>query len=106
MKRDYYELLGIAKTASQDEIKRSYRNLARKYHPDVNKEHGAAEKFKEINEAYQVLSDPDKRSQYDYFGQAGAPGGGGFEGFGAGSPFQGYEGFGEFTDLFDVFFGR
>lgn len=106
MKKDYYEILGVSKNASQDEIKRSYRNLARKHHPDVNKEAGAADKFKEINEAYQVLSDPNKRSQYDYFGQAGGTGGTGgfgFEGFDFGEPFQG---FGEFTDLFDVFFGR
>lgn len=103
MKKDYYEILGVSKNSSQDEIKRSYRNLARKHHPDVNKEAGAADKFKEINEAYQVLSDPNKRSQYDYFGQAGGTGGFGFEGFDFGEPFQG---FGEFTDLFDVFFGR
>jgi len=107
MKRDYYETLGVAKGASQDEIKRSYRTLARKYHPDVNKEAGATEKFKEINEAYQVLSDPNKRSQYDYYGQAGGAGqsgpGGGFGGFDFGG--QGFEGFGEFGDLFDVFFG-
>jgi molecular chaperone DnaJ len=109
MKKDYYEALGVSKTASQEEIKRAYRNLARKYHPDVNKETGAADKFKEINEAYQVLSDPNKRSQYDYFGSSGGPGGGysgGFEGFDVGEAFRGFEGFGEFTDLFDVFFGR
>jgi len=107
MKRDFYEVLGIAKGASQDEIKRAYRNLARKYHPDVNKESGAADKFKEINEAYQVLSDPNKRSQYDYFGQAGPQGAGGQGGFG-GFDFSGggFEGFGEFGDLFDMFFGR
>jgi molecular chaperone DnaJ len=108
MKRDYYETLGVAKGASSDEIKRSYRNLARKFHPDVNKEAGATDKFKEINEAYQVLSDPNKRSQYDYYGQAGGRqagpgGGGGFEGFDFGQ--GGFEGFGEFGDLFDVFFG-
>lgn len=106
MKRDYYEILGVSKNASQDEIKRAYRNLARKYHPDVNKERGAADKFKEINEAHHVLSDPNKRSQYDYFGQAGGAGPGGFEGFDFGEAFRGFEGFGEFTDLFDVFFGR
>lgn len=106
MKRDYYEILGVSKNAPQDEIKRAYRNLARKHHPDVNKESGAAEKFKEINEAYQVLSDPNKRSQYDYYGQAAGPSGFGFEGFDYGEPFRGFEGFGEFTDLFDVFFGR
>lgn len=107
MTRDFYEILGIGKTASQDEIKRAYRALARKFHPDVNKEAGSADKFKEINEAYQVLSDPQKRSQYDYFGQAGGPsaaGGGfsGFEGFDFGG---GAGGFGEFGDLFDMFFG-
>ncbi|MBN3032651.1 MAG: molecular chaperone DnaJ [Candidatus Saganbacteria bacterium] len=104
MARDYYETLGVARGASQDEIKRAYRNLARKYHPDVNKESGATEKFKAINEAYQVLSDPNKRSQYDYYGQAG-PQGGGFGGFDFGEGFRGFEGFGEFGDLFDAFFG-
>ena len=77
MKRDFYETLGVQKNASQDEIKRAYRNLARKHHPDVNKAPGSAEKFKEINEAYQVLSDPNKRSQHDYYGQAGRRGGAG-----------------------------
>ncbi len=103
-KRDYYETLGVAKGASQDEIKRSYRNMARKYHPDVNKEAGATEKFKEINEAYQVLSDPNKRSQYDYYGQAGPQGGpgGGFGGFDFN---QGFEDFGDLGDLFGAFFG-
>ena len=103
--RDYYETLGVDKKASPDEIKRAYRKLARQYHPDVNKEAGSDEKFKEINEAYQILSDPNKRSQYDYYGTAGGQGGGfgGFEGFDFGG--QDFESFGGFGDLFDVFFG-
>lgn len=70
-KRDYYEVLGIARSASQDDIKFAFRSLARKYHPDVNKEHDAEEKFKEINEAYGVLSDEEKRAAYDRFGFQG-----------------------------------
>jgi molecular chaperone DnaJ len=70
-KRDYYEVLGIQKSASQDDIKKAFRDLARRYHPDVNKEAEAEEKFKEINEAYGVLSDPEKRSAYDRFGFSG-----------------------------------
>ena len=66
-KRDYYEVLGISKGASDAEIKKAYRSLAKKYHPDVNKEAGAEAKFKEINEAYEVLSDPQKRQTYDQF---------------------------------------
>ncbi|NLE83111.1 MAG: DnaJ domain-containing protein [Chloroflexi bacterium] len=66
--KDYYNTLGVSKTAADDEIKSAYRNLARQYHPDVNKEPGAEEKFKEINEAYQVLSDKEKRTKYDQFG--------------------------------------
>jgi len=69
--RDYYEILGVSKGASSDEIKAAFRKLARQYHPDVNKEADAEEKFKEINEAYGVLSDPQKRAQYDRFGRAG-----------------------------------
>ncbi len=86
-KRDYYEVLGVSKTATAEEIKRAFRKLAKQYHPDVNKEEGAAEKFKEIGEAYAVLSDENKRRQYDQFGHAafdqngGASGFGGFEGF-------------------------
>jgi DnaJ-class molecular chaperone len=71
-KRDYYEVLGIARNASEDEIKKAYRKLARKFHPDVNKEAGASEKFAEVQEAYDVLSEPGKRKKYDQFGHAAA----------------------------------
>lgn len=82
-KRDYYEVLGVSKTASEDEIKRAFRKLAKQYHPDLNKEEGAEEKFKEIGEAYAILSDPQKRQQYDQFGHAAFDpnAGGGFGGF-------------------------
>ena len=102
-KRDYYEVLGVNRTASVDEIKKAYRKLALKYHPDRNSgDKEAEEKFKEAAEAYAVLSDPEKRAQYDQFGHS--LGGGGFQGF------QGFEdsfrGFGDiFGDLFDDFFG-
>lgn len=98
-KRDYYDVLGIDKNASKDDIRKAYRKLARKYHPDVNKEEGAEDKFKEVKEAYEVLNDDQKRAQYDQFGHAG-PGAGGFGGFGGGA--QDFSGFG---DIFDMFFG-
>src|SRR5688572_33372461 len=97
-KRDYYEVLGVGRNASADEIKRAYRTLARTYHPDVNREDHAEERFKEINEAYEVLSDADRRAAYDRFGHAAngmGSGGGDPFGFG-GSPFG---------DLFETFFG-
>ncbi|MGM9971277.1 MAG: molecular chaperone DnaJ [Anaeroplasmataceae bacterium] len=100
-KRDYYEVLGVSKTASADEIKKAYRSLAKKYHPDINKEPGAEEKFKEINEAYEVLSDEQKRSNYDQFGFADPN-----QGFGGASGFGGFSsGFGGFEDIFSSFFG-
>lgn len=88
-KKDFYEILGVSKSASADEIKKAYRKLALEYHPDRNKEKGAAEKFKEIGEAYQVLSDPQKKQTYDQFGHAAFEQGGP----GAGGPFGGFGGF-------------
>lgn len=109
-KRDYYEVLGVSKTASDDELKKAYRSLAKKYHPDLHPDDKEAEAhFKEVNEAYEVLSDKDKRAKYDQFGfagvdpnygagQGGAYGGaGGFGGFGGG--------FGDVGDIFESFFG-
>lgn len=100
-KKDYYEVLGVSRTASDDEIRKAFRKLARKYHPDVNRDDpkAAEEKFKEINEAYEVLSNPERRAQYDQFGHAAfdasqGAGGGGFSGAGG------------FGDIFDMFFGQ
>lgn len=102
--KDYYATLGVDKSASSDEIKKAYRQLAKKYHPDMNKDdESAAQKFKEVNEAYQVLSDDKKRAQYDQFGSAAFDGSAGGAGYGGG--FGGFEGFGGFGDIFDSFFG-
>jgi len=97
-KRDYYEILGVGRNATQEEIKKAYRKLARKYHPDVNpNDKEAEEKFKEVQEAYDVLSDPEKKARYDQFGHAGTSDQG-FGGFGGSD-------FGGFGDIFDMFFG-
>ncbi|MGE5657307.1 MAG: molecular chaperone DnaJ [Actinomycetota bacterium] len=95
MARDYYEILGVSRDADKEEIKRAYRRLARKYHPDVNKEPGAEERFKEINRAYEVLSEPETRARFDRFGEAGLGGAGG----------PGFQDFGDsFADIFESFF--
>lgn len=97
--KDYYRILGIAKDASAAQIKKAYKNLAKKYHPDLNKEEGATEKFKEINEAAAVLGDPRKREHYDRFGTAE------FGHDAAGFDFRDFAGFGfDFDDIFDQFF--
>jgi molecular chaperone DnaJ len=103
-KKDYYDILGVSKESSKEEIKKAYRKLVKKYHPDVNKEDDAEEKFKEVQEAYEVLSDESKRSAYDQYGHAGTAGfdpgtNGGFGGFSAGgAPF-------DMGDIFGSFFG-
>ena len=112
-KKDYYEILGVEKTANDEELKKAYRKMAKKYHPDANPDNKAeAEaKFKEVNEAYEVLSNPQKRKMYDQFGTADPQGFGGFNG--AGGPFgggnyysytsSGFDGFSDFGDLGDIF---
>jgi curved DNA-binding protein len=116
--KDYYAVLGVGKESSQDDIQKAYRKLARKYHPDVNKDPKAEAKFKEIGEAYEVLKDPDKRKKYDQFGMAWNRTGGpppGWEGFdfgqgsagfgGGGFNFSGFGGSGGFSDFFEMLFG-
>jgi molecular chaperone DnaJ len=98
VKRDYYEVLGVPRNASPEDIKKAFRKLAFQHHPDRNKDDGASEKFKEVNEAYEVLSDTDKRAAYDRFGHAGA------EGIFGGRSFDGFD-FGGFGDIFEAFFG-
>lgn len=122
MAKDYYQILGVPKTASEEEIKKAYRNLARKYHPDVNKSQDAEARFKEINEAYQVLSDPARREAFDRFGGAAfaqgstgfgswqqGPGGFDFRTWREGaSDFSfdfGFSGFADPFDIFEIFFG-
>ncbi len=97
-KRDYYNVLGVSRGATQDELKKAYRGLARQYHPDVNNDPSAGERFKEISEAYEILSDDQKRSAYDRYGHEGVNNGGaGFSGFGSD--------FGSVSDIFEEFFG-
>ena len=101
-KRDYYEVFGLTKSASTDEIKKAYRTLAKKYHPDLNKAADAAEKFKEVQEAYEVLSDPEKKNRYDQYGFAGVD-----ENYSNGFNFNGFSsgGFDDLNDIFGSFFG-
>lgn len=102
-KRDYYEVLGLSKGATKEEIKKAYRKLVKKYHPDVNKEADAEDKFKEVQEAYEVLSDESKKSAYDQYGHAGT------EGFGGGGGYGGFNGYTnepfDMGDIFGSFFG-
>src|SRR4051812_9865864 len=94
--RDLYEVLGVPREATDAEIKRAFRKLAQQWHPDVNKDPEAPARFKEASEAYQILSDPERRQRYDMFGRAGVE---------TGPAGAGFEGFGGFSDIFDAFFG-
>lgn len=96
--RDFYDVLGVGRAANKEEIKKAYRNKARQYHPDVNKESDAEERFKEVQRAYEVLSDEQTRAAYDRYGHAGVDNG-------AGPGFSGFEGFGGFADIFEDLFG-
>ncbi len=101
--RDFYAILGVERTATDAEVKRAFRKLAQQWHPDVSADPAADTRFKEINEAYQVLSDPERRRAYDTYGEAGLGGGAGGP---SGPGFSGgFQGFGDFGDLFDAFFG-
>lgn len=107
--KDYYAILGVSKTASQEEIKQAFRKLARKYHPDVNPGNKQAEaRFKEINEAYEVVSDPDKRKKYDQFGQYWKQAGQGFPSGGAGVDMGGFDfsQYGNFDEFINELLGR
>ena len=98
--KEYYQILGVSRDATEEDIKKAFRQQALKYHPDRNQEPGADQKFKEINEAYQVLSDPEKRKLYDQYGYEGLKN----SGNGA-SGFSGFEDLGGFGSIFDTFFG-
>ena len=101
-KRDYYEVLGLSKGATDEEIKKAYRRLAKQYHPDMNPGDKVAEsKFKEVNEAYDVLGDPDKKAKYDQYGHAAFDPSSGFGGGGGGFGFDGFD----ISDIFSSFFG-
>jgi molecular chaperone DnaJ len=113
-KKDYYEVLGVSRNASSEEIKKAYKDLVKKWHPDLHKDNKAEaeEKFKEIREAYEVLSDPQKRAQYDKFGYVGHPGSGASQSWGGGgnpfgeNPFGGGAFFDDLEDIFGTFFGQ
>ncbi len=109
-KRDYYEVLGVSRDSSREEIKRAYRRLAKKYHPDLNKDGGSTDRFKEVAEAYEVLSDPQKRAQYDRFGHVGPEQGFDFDIRDFRRAREAFDEFGfgrsTFDEIFDLFFGE